>query len=196
MELREALKLEGSSKLEETPNMRQAPLIERALKKSRTGRALAQAIGWHESQISHWKSCPLEASRSPPERLSRASGYRGPRKAFNGPAEALRGSKSPACTDRRAAHSSRHFAALHGTPPAWAREPTPFAASAHSPAIDPPQVPPPLARGTWGGSKAWPGKQPGFVRATTHHPPPRPALRAGSEGVQARGSLSTTGENP
>lgn len=36
--------------------MRQAPLIERALRKSRTGRALAQAIGWHESQISHWKN--------------------------------------------------------------------------------------------------------------------------------------------
>ena len=35
--------------------MRQAPLINRALEKSRTGRALAQAIGWHESQISHWK---------------------------------------------------------------------------------------------------------------------------------------------
>lgn len=35
--------------------MSQAPLIERALKKSRTGRALANAIGWHESQISHWK---------------------------------------------------------------------------------------------------------------------------------------------
>lgn len=35
--------------------MSQAPLIDRALKKSRTGRALAHAIGWHESQISHWK---------------------------------------------------------------------------------------------------------------------------------------------
>ncbi len=35
--------------------MRQAPLLKRALQKSRTGRTLAHAIGWPESQLSHWK---------------------------------------------------------------------------------------------------------------------------------------------
>lgn len=35
--------------------MRQAPLIARALKKARHGRALAHAIGWSEQQVSRWK---------------------------------------------------------------------------------------------------------------------------------------------
>lgn len=101
--------------------------------------------------------------------------YRGRGKGFNGPAEPLRGSKSPACTDRRAAHSSRHCAALRGTPPAWAREPTPFAASAHSPAIDPPTSPRTSCEGDlWGDRKHGREKSPALfaLRHTTHPPAP------------------------
>lgn len=35
--------------------MRQYPLLTRALEKATSGRALANAIGWSEQQVSHWK---------------------------------------------------------------------------------------------------------------------------------------------
>lgn len=71
--------------------------------------------------------------------------------------------------------------AMRGTP--CKTEPHGAAAPAHFLIIAPPHKPPDLLRGGFvGRSKAWPGKEPGFVRATTHQPlsspqrtPPAPA---------------------
>lgn len=45
--------------------MTQAPLLARALDKAKNGRALANAIGWNEVQVSRWKhgkeSIPADA---------------------------------------------------------------------------------------------------------------------------------------